>query len=108
MLSALTSMTHPQAHPLQPYFAKVTITQPTTLNVNNLVTSTSGNHSLRSLVLPGYTQADDTHPKLGWGHANVGLQHVGRIPNCSEVPDRCFFWHIIGFFLGGGVWAHCT
>ena len=61
----VTWMTHPQAHPLQPYFAKVTITQPITLTVN--------------------------HPKLGWGGANVGLQHLGRIPNCSEVPDTCVF-----------------
>ena len=36
---------------------------------------------------PGYTQTDVTHPFLGWGGANVGLQHLGRIPNSSEVPD---------------------
>ena len=55
-----------------------------------LLTSTSGTHSLRSSVRPGYTQTDVTHPVLGWGGANVGLQHLGRIPNCSEVPDTCF------------------
>ena len=39
---------------------------------------------------PGYTQTDVTHPVLGWGGANVALQHLGRIPNCSEVPDTFF------------------
>ena len=84
-------MTHLQVHPLQPYFANVTTTQPITLNVGRLVTSTSRTYSLRSSVQSGYTQTDDTHPELGWGGANVRLQHLGRIPSCSEVPDTCFF-----------------
>ena len=46
---------------------------------------------------PGYTQTDDFHAELGWGGANVGFQHLRRIPKCSEVPDTCFFWHILGF-----------
>ena len=46
---------------------------------------------------PGYTQTDVTHPVLGWGGANVGLQHLGRIPNCSEVPDTCFLWYFVQF-----------
>ena len=48
---------------------------------------------------PGYTQTDVTHPVLGWGGANVGLQHLGRIPNCSEVPDTCFLWYFVQFFF---------
>ena len=48
---------------------------------------------------PGYTQTDVTHPILGWGVANVGLQHLGRIPNCSEVPDTCFLWYFVQFFF---------
>ena len=54
-------------------------------------------------MLPGYTQTDDTHPELGRGGANVGLQHLGRIPNCSEVPDTCvFFAHSRGFWMFWG------
>ena len=48
---------------------------------------------------PGYTQTDVTHPVSGWGGANVGLQHLGRIPNCSEVPDTCFLWYFVQFFF---------
>ena len=48
---------------------------------------------------PGYTQTDVTHPVLGWGGANVGLQHLGRIPNCSEVPDTSFLWYFVQFFF---------
>ena len=48
---------------------------------------------------PGYIQTDVTHPVLGWGGANVGLQHLGRIPNCSEVPDTCFLWYFVQFFV---------
>ena len=46
---------------------------------------------------PGYTQTDVPHPVLGWGGANVGVQHVGRIPNCSEVPDTSFLWYFVQF-----------
>ena len=48
---------------------------------------------------PGYTQTDVTHPVLGWGGPNVGLQHLGRIPNCSEVPNTCFLWYFVQFFF---------
>ena len=48
---------------------------------------------------PGYTQTDVTHPVLGWGGANVGLQHLGRIPNYSEVPDTYFLWYSVQFFF---------
>ena len=48
---------------------------------------------------PGYTQTDVTHPVLGWGGANVGLQHLGRIPNCLEVPDTFFFRYFVHFFF---------
>ena len=46
---------------------------------------------------PGYTQSEVTHPVLGWGGANFRLQHLGRIPNCSEVPDSFFLWHFVQF-----------
>ena len=46
---------------------------------------------------PGYTQNDVTQPVFGWGGANVGLQHLGRIPNGSEVPDTCFLWYFVQF-----------
>ena len=85
--SPLKWMKHLQAHRLWPSCTQVTITQPFTV-VN----------PLRSLVRPGYTQTDDTQPKLGWGGANVGLLHVGRIPNCSEVPGKCFFEQWLGQF----------
>ena len=48
---------------------------------------------------PGYTQTNVTHPVLGWGGANVGLQHLGRIPHCSEVPATCFLWYFVQFFF---------
>ena len=51
-------------------------------------------------MIAGYTQTDDTHPHLGSGSANVDLQHSGPIPNRSELPNTCFLWHILGFFLG--------
>ena len=34
---------------------------------------------------------------MGSGGANVGLQHLGRIANCSEVPDTCVFCTFQGF-----------
>ena len=48
---------------------------------------------------PGYTQTDVTHPVLGSGGANVGLQHLGRIPNCSEVPHTYFLWYFVQFLF---------
>ena len=48
---------------------------------------------------PGYTQTDVTHPVSGWGGANAGVQHLRRIPNCSEVPDTCFLWYFVQFFF---------
>ena len=50
-----------------------------------------------------YTLTDDTHPELGWGGANVGLQHLGRMPNFLEVPYKCvFFAHSRGFWMFWG------
>ena len=55
----------------------------------------------------GYTQTDDTHPKLGWAVASVRPHHLGCIPNSSEVPARAFFfWHILGIL--GCFGAHRT
>ena len=48
---------------------------------------------------PGYTQTDVTHPLLGWGGANVRLQHLGRIPNCSDMPNTCFLGYFVQFFF---------
>ena len=45
------------------------------------------------------TQTDVTHPVLGCGGANVGLQHLGRIPNCSELPDTYFLRYFVQFFF---------
>ena len=46
---------------------------------------------------PGYTPTHVTHRVFGWGGANVGLQHLGRIPNCWEVPHTCFLWYFVQF-----------
>ena len=92
-------MTHPQVPPLPPCFAKVTITIQTTLIVHLCFPLPQEPTPLRSSVRPGCTKTDVTHPVLGWGGANVRLQHQGRIPNCSEVPDTCFLWYFVQFFF---------
>ena len=47
----------------------------------------------------GYIQTDDTHLELGWGGANVGLQHLGCLLNFSEVLSMCCFLHVLQFFF---------
>ena len=92
-------MTHPQVPPPATLLRESDHYPTYHVDRYPLLTSTSGTHSLRSSVRPGYTQTDVTHPGLWWGGANVGLRHLGRIPNCSEVPDTCFLWYFVQFFF---------
>ena len=92
-------MTHPQVPPLPPCFAKVTIPLHTRLTFNlcrPLPQEPTPSGPQRGRGIP---KTDVTHPVLRWGGANVGLQHLGRVPSCSEAPDTCFLWYFVPFFF---------